>query len=50
MKSNLNQTLNESMLSGGRSHSVSQPTDLMMLKRLNFLRNSLEGHNPKETT
>jgi hypothetical protein len=24
--------------------------EIMMLKRLNFLRNSLESHNPRETT
>ena len=46
-----NQSLQDSLLAGGRSNSVNQgTTDIMMLKRLNFLRNSLEGHNPRETT
>ena len=35
------------MMSG---KSGAQSTDIMMLKRLNFLRNSLETHNTRETT
>ena len=42
-------SINESLLSVGKPGQA-QSTDLMMLKRLNFLRNSLESHNPRETT
>ncbi len=41
---------NDSMMSAGKAAQGSQQNDLMMLKRLNFLRNSLENHNPRETT
>lgn len=44
-----NQSVNESLLSVGKS-AANQSTDIMMLKRLNYLRNSLENHNPRETT
>ena len=42
-----NKSVNDSMMSG---KSGAQSTDIMMLKRLNFLRNSLETHNTRETT
>lgn len=44
---NANKSINDSMMSG---KSGAQSTDIMMLKRLNFLRNSLETHNTRETT
>ena len=43
-----NSSANESLLSSGKPGQ--QSTEIMMLKRLNFLRNSLETHNPRETT
>lgn len=45
-----NKSGGDSLLNSGRSHSVTQPTDIVTLKRLNFLRNSLESHNARETT
>jgi hypothetical protein len=43
--------MNDSLI-GGHSQSIgnTQSTDIMMLKRLNFLRNQLQTHNPRETT
>jgi hypothetical protein len=42
-------SINESLLSIGKP-GQNQSMEIMMLKRLNFLRNSLESHNPRETT
>lgn len=32
------------------NESISNGIEFMMLKRLNFLRNSLDGHDPEQTT
>jgi hypothetical protein len=38
-------TLNEMSL-----HLQSRTNDILMLKRLNFLKTSLDGHSPRQTT
>jgi hypothetical protein len=35
---------------GQSFQAIPQTTDLIMLKRLNYLRNQLQQHNPRETT
>ena len=45
------QSMNDSLISvGHRSQPLGQTNDMMMLKRLNYLRNALENYNTKETT
>lgn len=46
-------SLNDSLISNaGKSQQLTQQSnaEMMMLKRLNYLRNALENYNSKETT
>ena len=43
-------SLNDSLMSNGSKERGAQSTDMMVLKRLNYLRNALENHSAKETT
>lgn len=45
-----NEKLQDSLLGTSNNAIHHTSTDIMMLKRLNFLRNSLSSHNPRETT